>query len=268
MKIINKSKKSEFITCDMHGFDGRFESLRRLKLKLMEEFDDLVPSQVEFEVGYFSGKQSKKHWLIGDDDLVQMYETVKNKSSIFLWCDRRTDSAQQRNCKRPTSQTDAPKSKRYELEAEVDNIVTQLKEIHGDKFTAPQLRMWARYVQAGHYKDLEEPPPLPALKGVPPKRVRKESLSDVIAGAAVSFVNAIRSPDSNLHTNNVVINTPPKGEHVNSVSLISPGRATDLHMRKLKELRELHGLLDQGILSDAEFIEQKAIVLDSLRKLQ
>ena len=36
---------------------------------------------------------------------------MKNKSSIFLWCDRRTDSAQQRNCKRPASQTDAPKSR-------------------------------------------------------------------------------------------------------------------------------------------------------------
>ena len=49
--------------------------------------------------------------MIGDDDLVQMYETTKNKSSIFLWCDRKTDSAQQRNCKNPTSQTDAPKSR-------------------------------------------------------------------------------------------------------------------------------------------------------------
>ena len=84
MKIVNKSKKSELITRDMHGFRERFESLRRLKLKLTEEFDDLVPSQVEFSVGYFSGKQSKKHWLIGDDDLVQMYETMKKKSSIFL----------------------------------------------------------------------------------------------------------------------------------------------------------------------------------------
>ena len=120
-------------------------------------------------------------------------------------------------------------------EAEVDDIAMQLKEIHGDKFPAPQLRMWARYVQAGHYKDLEKPPPLLALNGVPPKRVYKGSLSDVIAGTEVTFVNAIRLPDSDLHTNNVVITTPPMGRHVNSMSLISPGRATDL--RKLEELR-------------------------------
>ena len=89
--------------------------------------------------------------------------------------------------------------------------MTQLKDIHGDKFTAPQLRMWAHYVQAGHYKDLVEPPPLPALKGMPPKRDRKESLSDVIAGA-ITFINAMRSPESNVTVNNVVVNaqTPPK----------------------------------------------------------
>ena len=46
--------------------------------------------------------------------------------------------------------------------------------------------MWARYVQAGHYKDLDKPPPLPALKGAPPKREQKESLSDAIAGAAIT----------------------------------------------------------------------------------
>ena len=118
----------------------------------------------------------------------------------------------------------------------MEDIVTQLKDIHGDKFTAPQLRMWAHYVQTGHYKDLVEPP-LSALKGVPPKRDRKESLSDAIAGAAITFVNAMHSPESNVMANNVVINaqTPPKNDPTNSIIFeISPGRATELRMKKLK----------------------------------
>ena len=45
-----------------------------------------------------------------------------------------------------------------------------------DKYTAPQMRMWARYIHAGHYNDLVEPPPLSAFKGVPLKRERNESL--------------------------------------------------------------------------------------------
>ena len=122
----------------------------------MEEFEGLVPETVEFEIGYFSGKQSKKQWLIGDEDIVQMYETLK-KHNILLWCDRkqpvRTDnherhSSQVDNRKRPSSQVDPPKSKRFELESEVDDIVTQLQEIHSDKFTIPQLnsfRCHSRY---------------------------------------------------------------------------------------------------------------------------
>ena len=39
-------------------------------------------------------------------------------------------------------------------------------------------------------------------------------------------------------------------------------------MKKLKELRELQQLLESKILNEAEFTEQKAIVLESLRKLK
>ena len=48
---------------------------------------------------------------------------------------------------------------------------------------------------------------------------------------------------------------------------ISPGRITDLRMKKLHELRELQGLLEQNVLNQEEFDEQKRLVLDSLRKL-
>ena len=239
----------------------------------MEEFDTLVPNSMDFDVGYFSGKQSKKQWLIEDNDLKEMYDSMKKNQSVLLWCDRRMQGAPQpseQKRKRSANQ-DTPKSKRFELDMDVDDTVTQLKDIHGDKYTVPQMRMWARYIQAGHYNDLVEPPPLPAFKGVPPKRERKESLSDAIAGAAITFINAMRSPESNVKSSNVVINshTPPKNDSTTSVVVgISPGRATDLRLKKLKELRELQALLEQSILSESEFVEQKAIVLECLRKLQ
>ena len=44
---------------------------------------------------------------------------------------------------------------------------------------------------------------------------------------------------------------------------ISPGRITDLRMKKLHELRKLQGLLEQNVLTQ-EFAEQKRMVLDSL----
>ena len=125
------------------------------------------------------------------------------------------------------------------------------------------------------FKDISVVPPIPALQGTPqpPKKVRNESLSDVIAGAAVTFVNAMRSPDSSVKAqNSVVINaqsSPLKSvPDLDAAASISPCRATDLQMKKLQELRELQNLLENNILNEAEFIEQKAIVLDSLRKLK
>ena len=48
---------------------------------------------------------------------------------------------------------------------------------------------------------------------------------------------------------------------------ISPSKITDLRMKKLQELRELQGLLEQNVLTQQEFMEQKLLVLESLRKL-
>ena len=39
-------------------------------------------------------------------------------------------------------------------------------------------------------------------------------------------------------------------------------------MKKLQQLRELQNLLESKILNNEEFLEQKAIVLQSLRKLK
>ena len=87
MKIINKNRRSEFVTRELKTFTGMFGTIKALKLKLMEEMDTLVPPTLDFQLGYFSGKQSKKHWLIEDGDLKEMY-AKDSKKSIFLWCDR------------------------------------------------------------------------------------------------------------------------------------------------------------------------------------
>ena len=48
---------------------------------------------------------------------------------------------------------------------------------------------------------------------------------------------------------------------------ISPGKITELRIKKLQETRELQQLLEQNVLTNEEFTEQKAMVLSSLRKL-
>ncbi len=117
VKIINKDKRSEFMTRELKSFSGRFKSVRVMKHKIMEELDNLVPSAMDFQVGYFSGKQNKKHWLIEDGDLKEMYEMANVKKKVFLWCDGRVaEKAKELKRKHPSSHEGSTKNKRVELE--------------------------------------------------------------------------------------------------------------------------------------------------------
>ena len=276
VKII-KNKRSKFVARELKIFTGVFGTIKALKLKLMEEMDTLVPPTLDFQLGYFSGKQSKKHWLIEEGDLKEMY-AKDSKKSIFLWCDRAEEQSKEIKRKRSSSHDNSSKSKRIEIDENLEETAERIREVHGDKFSYSQYRIWARLVKTGMFKDISVVPPIPALQGTPqpPKRVQNESLKDVIAGAAVTFVNAMRTPDYSSSSvkaqNSVVINaqsSPPKAvPNVDMTAGISPCRATELRMKKLKELRELQQLLESKILNEAELTEQKAIVLESLRKLK
>lgn len=48
---------------------------------------------------------------------------------------------------------------------------------------------------------------------------------------------------------------------------ISPGRTTDLRIKKLQKLKQLQQLLEENVINREEFDEQKALVLNALRKL-
>ena len=47
---------------------------------------------------------------------------------------------------------------------------------------------------------------------------------------------------------------------------LSPGQAADVHMKNL-ELRFMQKLVDDGILSQEEFLEQKHCIMEALRKI-
>ncbi len=102
------------------------------------------------------------------------------------------------------------------------------------------------------------------------------SLSDEIVIAASSLASAVRPPEITQSggPNAVVISgnttqTPTKSTCTDTHRPIglSPGKITDLRIKKIHELRELQQLLEQNILTEEEFAEQKSLVLSSLRKL-
>lgn len=134
----------------------------------------------------------------------------------------------------------------------------------------PQLRFWARMLTTKNHESFDDPPDLPPFSGAQPKK--KASLAEAITGAALTFASVAHTPDISQNNSQSVVIAPssPKAS-ANPVAPaavgISPGKVTELRMKKLRELRELQELLEQNILTQQELIEQKQLVLNSLRKL-
>ena len=121
-------------------------------------------------------------------------------------------------------------------------------------------------ISAGHHDSLDDPPQIPAITGITPKRKKQESLAEALAGVAAAFAGRMCTPQITQANSNVVIATPEsptKDKSSSSQVGLSPGRISELRMKNLK----LQQLLEQNILTSEEFAEQKTIVLNSMRKL-
>lgn len=132
-----------------------------------------------------------------------------------------------------------------------------LKSKHGDRFSLPQLKLWSRMVSSGLHDDMDSPPDIPAFHGNT-KKPRKETLADDISNAAITVTKALftnQEPNSTL------------SEATKFTTGISPGKAVELRMKNLEQLRYLQNLFEDGILNDKEFTEQKSNILSSLKKL-
>ena len=259
----------------MHNHHQRFTSIENLRSAIIDEFNEHVPSSSTFQMGYFEGKQSRKHWLVTQEDIDTMYSTLS--LNIVLWCDARSQTSnseassttldtRKRKSSAATS-AEATTSKRKQRDEEVSSTVDQLKELHGTKYTVPQMRLWSRMVAAGHHSSLTTPPNIPAINGLIPKRRKQESLAEAVAG----IVSSMRNPDHNINQSatcaNVVITSPSSTSKSCPIMGHSPSKISDLRMRYIKELRELQELLERNVLTQDEFLEQKSIILDAMRKL-
>ena len=258
MKIFNPHRKSDMIIRYLHNYSTRFESATALRMKLVEEFQDLVPDNLSFSVGYFEGQSHSKIWLMSREDFTTMYIKYP-KGEITLWCDGRSDETGDTTVSRKKRKKDGETStRRQEKEDEVDDVFMQLKEKHGQNFDIPRLQLWARTICGNLHDDFENPPDLPAFRNETPKKAKRESLSDALTGAAVAFAHVFKGSASHVQN--------PSETPAAAVGL-SPGKAVELRMKNFEQLRYLQQLYEDGILIIKEFEEQKEKILSSLRKL-
>ena len=131
----------------------------------------------------------------------------------------------------------------------------------------------------GVQESTEEPPNVPMITGTVPKRAKRESLHDVVVDAAKAMADIHRITCNItcmvLYTIHLLWHTPqlPLSDHCHSVTTatsvvtIFPSCLADVRLKHYEQLRYLHKMCDDGILSEEEFLEQKGKIMDSLRLL-
>ena len=119
-----------------------------------------------------------------------------DNTETTLWCEGPSseEHASKRGKKRKSNDSgDSGTFKRSAREESIDEIVTSLREKHGEDYSVPQYQMWARMKLNGQHSSLEEAPPYPLFNGGAKKSsAKQESLSEALTTAATAVAGILR----------------------------------------------------------------------------
>ena len=270
---MNPIRKRDSIVRDIRKFHGKFTSVVDLKVKLMEEFEEQVPPTTRFSVGYFAGRQSTKKWLVTQEDLTAMYSELRQggKTDVCLWCDGDGSSEESENQrKRKRDSSPGPTSKRAEKEREIDDLVTELKEMHSDKhnLSDPQYRLWARMYINGIHPSKETPPQVPMITGAMPARTPRRSIEETVASTVTAVVKGMGAAQPlQPQRNALTIPSHLISPHTQTPLGVSPSKAVEIRGKCFSQLASLKQLFEESVLTEEELKEQKSSILETLRKL-
>ena len=237
--ICPKEKRGEhrvFILRDINL--SEITSLDSMRKNIYSQFGKkFIDNSADFDVGYFEG--TKRIWIRTNEDLNKLLQSIRTKS-ITLWCTgRKRGDKRGRVTSGSSSDSEEDfhrkrkkkkKGAQEERNDRVDELVDELRDKHGESFSNLQYRVWAETVLGGHHKSLDKPP-----KGSYYKK----------RGAS----SPLRSVDN-----------PPS-------TVITPIRAAELKTTYIKQIKDLHSLLDIGAITKADFEKQKHSILKLMDNL-
>ena len=113
-------------------------------------------------------------------------------------------------------------------------------------------------IKCGQHAHRDHPPNVPMITGSysKEKKQKDSGLGDVIAGAAVAIVKALKSSPERKEN---CLTTHTMG--------ISPGKKVALSGQYLKQLETIQKLKDEGVLTLSEFEQQKQRIMTNLSSL-
>lgn len=125
------------------------------------------------------------------------------------------------------------------------------------------LTLWAKLIRTGRHDSYDEPPSIPLITGHGKEKGHKKGVSDVIVGAATAFALALKAP-----TTSTPDPVTPTSTATSVQTGLSPNNQANIRRKCLEDLRLLSQLLNDGVLLESEFMEQKQSILSCLRNLK
>ena len=128
----------------------KFHSVAALRSALWHEFEDAVPDEGEFNVGYFEGKQHTKKWLVTSQDLKAMYSYFQGKPCLSLWCDGSKDQQEDDHEETAPRKKTKKETKRHEREDKLERCFPAIKEEAWERVLWPTTTTLGSHVCCEH----------------------------------------------------------------------------------------------------------------------
>ena len=273
--IISKILLKAVCESSKNSKDSKAFTLRNIKTNFVCTCDDLkhvIKSQLgdevtdNFDVGYIEGSTVVR--IRSKEDLSELWANVKQPNSkVNVWCNglKETLSATvsrdtKHKRKRPDSEdvsVSANKRKKQQQankEVEVQDVVDDLKQKHGSKFTTMQYRIWGEMVVAGMHGDTGNPPSTSMFAragGTPVKKSQPSSVAQLVSEAATAFTSALS----------------PKPT-VSSGLANSPAKVIESRSKLYKQLADLQNLWSTGVFCEKDYESEKKSIMELLRNLK
>ena len=220
-----------------------FTDIADLKRRLLQEDDvDDIQDGEELTFGYLQpghGIKGRQFSLLNSSDLSAMYSIHHGRKHINMWAKiskiKAAPPPQKRQRRSPVTESlgktsvAAGPSKyiaQQQKMTELEVIVSELSEQHGNSYTTEQVRAWAHMLQMKKHDSYEEPPKKPFFKTAEKGAPSKASVSDTM----------------------------------------SPGKRIQYRSQCIDQLDKWHDLKERGIITDSQYAEMQDTILSDIKK--
>ena len=206
------------------------------------------------EIGYF--EQATKHWIHNRLDVADVWNKIEGGAKITLWCMHSesvvSKSSSSKRGPEGENNTERKKQKLCSSRELAEEYEQKLQEKHSSRYTPFQYKMWAEMLASGVHNDMEEPP-ADSMFTRGTKHQKQPENRDAVVSGMMSVVNTLCQAVTSKQS---------------VTASASPVKRAELRSKYIQQLGELRQLLDNEILSQYEYEEQRLHIVSLMRELK